>query len=65
MSNVVVSDCFGIFISITTLFQYEGVDSDEDGSSESSHDSDLSGKRGQLSASTLSVKEVGHLQPSA
>ncbi|XP_053488910.1 synaptotagmin-like protein 1 [Ictalurus furcatus] len=41
----------------TDTWEYEGVDSDEDSSSESSHDSDLSGKRGQLSASTLSVKE--------
>ncbi|XP_060789659.1 synaptotagmin-like protein 1 isoform X2 [Neoarius graeffei] len=35
----------------------EGVDSNEDSSSVSSHDSDLSGKMGQLSASTLSVTE--------
>ncbi|KAK2843073.1 hypothetical protein Q7C36_011288 [Tachysurus vachellii] len=41
----------------TDTWEDEGVDSDEDSSSASSHDSDLSGKRGPLSASTLSVTE--------
>ncbi|KAK3537668.1 hypothetical protein QTP70_017080 [Hemibagrus guttatus] len=41
----------------TDTWEDEGVDSDEDSSSASSHDSDLSGKRGQFSASTLSVTE--------
>lgn len=46
---------------IVTHLQDEGVDSDEDSSSASSHDSDLSGKRGPFSASTLSVTEVRHI----
>ncbi|GAA6101927.1 uncharacterized protein si:ch211-266g18.6 [Tachysurus ichikawai] len=41
----------------TDTWEDEGVDSDEDSSSASSHDSDLSGKRGPFSASTLSVTE--------
>ncbi|XP_027015826.2 uncharacterized protein si:ch211-266g18.6 [Tachysurus fulvidraco] len=41
----------------TDTWEDEGVDSDEDSSSASSHDSDLSLKRGPFSASTLSVTE--------
>ncbi|XP_026782657.3 synaptotagmin-like protein 2 [Pangasianodon hypophthalmus] len=41
----------------TDIWEDEGVDSDEDSSSASSHDSDLSGKRDKVSASTLSVAE--------
>ncbi|MCJ8737173.1 hypothetical protein PDJAM_G00021010 [Pangasius djambal] len=41
----------------TDIWEDEGVDSDEDSSSASSHDSDLSGKRDKFSASTLSVTE--------
>ncbi|KAM9466934.1 uncharacterized protein Hap1MRO34_015904 [Clarias gariepinus] len=39
------------------IWEDVAVDSDEDSSSASSHDSDLSGKRSQVSATTLSVKE--------
>ncbi|KAF7704073.1 hypothetical protein HF521_021145 [Silurus meridionalis] len=42
---------------VTDTWEDESVDSDGDSSSVSSQDSDISGKRGQLSASTLSVTE--------
>ncbi|TSV68164.1 Gap junction alpha-1 protein [Bagarius yarrelli] len=41
----------------TDIWEDEGLDSDEHSSSESSHESDLSRKKGQFSASTLSVTE--------